>query len=92
MKQCLLKKPIKRGFPVLALADSNNGYFTDMQGYVGKENAITDHGLGKLIVLDLTAPMVKTIAFFCNNYFTFPCLLKEFLNRGTYARGTICST
>ena len=93
MKQYLPKKPIKRGFKVWALADSNNGYFMDMQVYVGKENATTDHGLGERVVLHLTAPFHgRNHRIFCDNYFSSPCLFRELLNRGTYACGTVRST
>ncbi len=50
MKQYLPKKPVKRGFKVWVIADSSNGYFLDLNVYVGKpsDGQGTEHGLGVL--------------------------------------------
>ena len=75
------------------LADSNNGYFMDMHVYVGKESANTDHGLGEQVVLDLTARFSgRSHRIFCDNCFSSPSILRELLDRGTYACGTVHSS
>ncbi len=37
LKQYLPNKPVKRGIKVWVLADSQNGYFYNMQVYTGRE-------------------------------------------------------
>ena len=54
MKQYLPLKPVKRGFKVWVVADSVNGYFLDLQVYVGSEGEGIEHGLGERVVLQLT--------------------------------------
>ena len=46
MKQYLPKKPVRRGFKVWVVADSSNGYFLDIDVYVGKasDGVTTEHG------------------------------------------------
>ena len=58
MKQYVPKKPIRRGFKIWALADSENGYFIDVDVYVGRpsDGMETEHGLGARVVLQLTQP------------------------------------
>ena len=36
MKQYLPKKPVRRGFKLWVVADSSNGYFLDVDVYVGR--------------------------------------------------------
>ena len=58
MKQYLPKKPVRRGFKVWVVADSSNGYFLDIDVYVGKasDGVTTEHGLGERVVLQLMFP------------------------------------
>ena len=92
MKQYIPKKPIRRGFKVWVLADSNNGYFLDVDVYVGKpsDGITTEHGLGARVVLQLTRPFRhKKYTVFCDNYFTSPALFDELFQHGLYACGTV---
>ena len=53
MKQYVPKKPIRRGFKVWVVADSENGYFLDMDVYVGRpsDGVRIEHGLGARVIL-----------------------------------------
>ena len=53
MKQYLPMKPVKRGFKVWMLADSN-GYVSTFEVYTGKKGNTTERGLGANVVLSLT--------------------------------------
>ena len=56
MKQYLPKKTVRRGFKVWVLADSTNGYFLDVDVYIGRasDGVTTECGLGERVVLQLT--------------------------------------
>ena len=92
MKQYLPNKPVRRGFKVWVVADSDNGYFLDVDVYVGRpsDGVTTEHGLGPRVVLQLTEPYRhKNHRVFCDNYFTSPALFDELLQHGIYACGTV---
>ncbi len=84
MKQYLPKKPVKRGLKVWVIADSSNGYFLDLNVYVGKpsDGQGTEHGLGERVVLQLSEPFFrKWYHLFCDSFFTSPTLFLELHNR-----------
>ena len=92
MKQYVPKKPTRRGFKVWVVADSENGYFLDVDVYVGRpsEGTTTEHGLGARVVLELTKPFRhKHYHIFCDNFFTSPALFDELLSHGLHACGTV---
>ena len=94
MKQYLPNKPFRRGFKVWVVAESNNGYFLDVDVYAGWpfDGVTTEHGLGPKIVLQLTEPYRhKNYRVFCDNYVTSPGLFDELLQHGIYACGTVQS-
>ena len=94
MKQYMPKKPIRRGFKVWVVADSENGYFLDINVYVGRpsDGVSTEHGLGARVVLKLTQPFQhKNYRVFCDNFFSSPALFEELLQNGLYACGTVRS-
>ena len=94
MKQYIPKKPIRRGFKVWVVADSENGYFWDVDVYVGRPSSgvSTDHGLGARVVLQLTQPFRnKNYRVYCDNFFSSPALFDELLQNGLYACGTVRS-
>ena len=93
MKQYRPRKPIKRGIKVWVVADSTNGYFLDLQVYVGREGEATDHGLGERVVLGLTQQYHgKHNQVYCDNYFSSPRLFCELLSHQLYACGTVRQT
>ena len=92
MKQYVPKKPIRRGFKVWVVADSENGYFLDMDVYVGRpsDGVRTERGLGARVVLQLTEQFRhKSHQVFCDNYFSSPELFDRLLEHGIYACGTV---
>ena len=90
MKQYLPLKPTKRGFKVWVVADSGNGYFLDLQVYVGKEGSAVEYGLGERVVLQLSEKYrAKGHRLFCDNFFTSPRLFLTFLDHNIYACGTV---
>ena len=88
IKQYVPKKPVKRGIKVWVLADSENGYFHNLQVYTGKENS-AEKGLGIRVVKDLTRPIKdKHHHVYCDNFFTSLKLLEDLEKEGTYVCGT----
>ena len=93
MKQYMPLKPVKRGFKLWVVADSTNGYFLDVQVYVGREGGATEHGLGERVVLGLTERYQgRKHHVFCDNFFTSPRLFRELHEHGLYACGTVQQT
>ena len=93
MKQHMPKKPVRRGFKVWVFADSENGYFLDLDVYIGRpsDGISTEHRLGARVVLQLTQPFRhKNHQVFCDNFFSSPGLFDELLQHGLYACGTVC--
>ena len=92
MKQYLPKKPVLRGFKVWVLADSRNGYFLDVDVYVGRpsDGDTTECGLGERVVLQLLSNYEgHNYAVFCDNFFSSPVLFDHLMQRGIYACGTV---
>ena len=74
------------------VADSENGYFLDVDVYVSRpsDGVSTEHGLGARVVLQLTEPFRhRNHNVYCDNYFTSPALFDELLQHGIYACGTV---
>ena len=78
MKQYVPKKPIRRGFKVWVVADSENGYFLDVDVYVGRpsDGVTTEHGLGARVVLQLTEPFRHKNHSFLSQLFYSPHTLR----------------
>lgn len=82
----------KLGFKVWVVADSDNGYFLDVDVYVGwqSDGVSMEHGLGARVVLQLTEPFRhKYHRVFCDNLFSSPALFDELLLHNLYACGTV---
>ena len=57
----MLKKPVKRGIKVWALADVDNGYISTLaEVYTGKAGYSIEKGLGAQVVKTLTSPYVHS--------------------------------
>ena len=54
IKQCLPKKPVKRGFKVWVRADPVSGYVSEFDVYTGKVSGEKEFGLGVNVVKRLT--------------------------------------
>lgn len=92
IKQYIPKKPIKRGFKIWMLADSNSGYITNFKVYEGKTGGVAEKGLGASVVLSLTEQVQKKYHhIFFDNFFTGINLMLDLLRRGTYSCGTMRS-
>ena len=79
-------------FKVWVVADGTNGFFMDIEVYVGRpsDRDTTEHGLGERVVLQLTEEFCNVNHWvFCGNYFTSPGLFNELLSHGIYACGTV---
>ena len=93
MKQYLPLKPVKRGFKVWIIADSANGYFLDLQVYVGSKGEGIEHGLGERVVLRLTEQYWGVHhQLYCDNFFSSPRLIQELFSNKVYACGTVRQT
>ena len=90
MKQYLPLKPTKRGIKVWVVAESQTGYFLDLQVYVGKESGSSEHGLGERVVLELTEQYRgKAHRVFCDNFFSSPRLFRTLHAHSICACGTV---
>lgn len=89
LKQYMPKKPIKRGYKVWALADSE-GYLYNFDIYTGKTKDYVEHGLGEKVVLRLMEGLeYKQHLLFFDNYFTTYNLMKTLKEKGINACGTV---
>ena len=88
LKQYMPLKPVKCGIKVWVLADSNNGYFSKLQVYTGKEDS-PEKALGARVVKQLTAHLHgKKHHVFFDNFFTSKELLHNLEKDGIYGCGT----
>ena len=93
LKQCLPKKPVKRGFKIWMRADSDSGYVSKFEVYEGKKSNKVEKGLGGSVVMRLTEEIHKK---YHHIYFDgtmrsdrkgFPSTLKTIVKRGLPNRG-----
>jgi len=83
MKQCMPMKPVKRGYKLWCLSDSNNGYVIKFDIYTGKCKATSDFTLGERVVVELMKETCKEnnlVAF--DRFFTTVKLMSTLLNMG----------
>nr|XP_023397070.1 piggyBac transposable element-derived protein 4-like isoform X1 [Loxodonta africana]XP_023397071.1 piggyBac transposable element-derived protein 4-like isoform X1 [Loxodonta africana]XP_023397072.1 piggyBac transposable element-derived protein 4-like isoform X1 [Loxodonta africana]XP_023397073.1 piggyBac transposable element-derived protein 4-like isoform X1 [Loxodonta africana]XP_023397074.1 piggyBac transposable element-derived protein 4-like isoform X1 [Loxodonta africana]XP_023397075.1 len=95
VKQYMPIKPVKRGYKVWCLADSQTGFVTQFDIYCGKKGVDHDSSLslGESVVLGLCHSWYhshRLISF--NNFFTSYHLMKSMYERGLYAVGTVRAT
>ena len=57
LKQYMPKKPVRRGFKVWMLADSQTGYVSSFEVYTGKKGDTVETGLGASVVKTLCQPI-----------------------------------
>ncbi|XP_023597182.1 piggyBac transposable element-derived protein 4 [Trichechus manatus latirostris] len=95
IKQYMPIKPVKQGYKVWCLADSQTGFVTQFDIYCGKKGV--DHNsslsVGESVVLGLCHSWYhshRLISF--NNFFTSYHLMKSMNERGLYAVGTVRAT
>ena len=88
LKQYLPMKPTKRGIKVWVFGDANNGYFSNLSVYTGKEVIKREEGLCTKVVKNLTTELkgLHHHAYF-DNYFTSLSLIEDLLKDGIYTCG-----
>ncbi|CAF0957692.1 unnamed protein product [Brachionus calyciflorus] len=90
MKQYLPNKPIKRGFKVWVMADSNFGYVFDFNIYTGKSKDKKETCLDEQVVLNFAQTLEHSFhKLFFDNYFMSISLLKKLSEINQYGCGTI---
>nr|CAH7762126.1 unnamed protein product [Callosobruchus chinensis] len=92
IKQFMPMKPVKRGYKVWCLADSQTGYICKFDIYTGKsaDAEKSSYGLGEKVVIKLTSSLKNQkclVAF--DNFFTSVPLIEKLLNDGIFAVGTV---
>nr|CAI5851117.1 unnamed protein product [Callosobruchus analis] len=92
IKQFMPMKPVKRGYKVWCLADSQTGYICKFDIYTGKSADAEkgSYGLGEKVVIKLTTSLKNQkclVAF--DNFFTSVPLMEKLLNDGIFAVGTV---
>jgi hypothetical protein len=90
MKQYMPMKPVKRGYKVWCLSDSNNGYVIKFDIYTGKCKTNSDFTLGERVVVELMKEMCKeniSVAF--DRFFTTVKLMSKLLKMGVFACGNV---
>ena len=93
-KQCVRLKPVKWGFKMWVLADSNSGYTWNFQVYRGKQGeTVSSNGLGFDVVLKLVDSLEKQeFVVYTDNFYSSPALYEELVKQGFGAVGTINPT
>ena len=90
IKQYMPKKPIKRGFKIWMVADSDSGYVMKYSVYEGKTGNRVEKGLGGKVVMALTEKMHHRYHHvYFDNFFTGIDLLLNLIRSGTYGCGTM---
>nr|CAH7727890.1 unnamed protein product [Callosobruchus chinensis] len=89
LKQFMPKKPVKWGYKVWSLADSE-GYLYNFDIYTGKTKDYVEHLLGEKVVLRLTQGLENKGHFlFFDNFFNTYSLQKLLKEKGLYSCGTV---
>lgn len=89
LKQYMPRKPIKRGYKIWTLADSE-AYLYDFDLYTGKSNDYVEHALGEKVVLRLTENLQKkNHNLYFDNYFNSYILQHKLKENGINACGTV---
>lgn len=92
LKQYMPMKPIKRGFKIWVLADSQCGYMLNFSVYEGKSKETEDGTSGERVVLRLANNYLrKGYCLYFDNYFSTYTLIQQLLANETFACGTFRS-
>ena len=92
IKQYMPQKPVKRGFKIWMLADSDTGYVMKFSVYEGKTSNQVEKGLGANVVLGLSEDFhCRYHHIYFDNFFMGIDLMLNLLRKGTYACGTMRS-
>ena len=90
MKQFMRAKIIKWGYKIWKLCDSSSGYTLNSDVYTGASDQKPEQGLAYTVVMKMMEGYLdKNHVIILDNYYTSVPLLKDLLDRSTYACGTI---
>ena len=79
LKQYLPMKPTKRGIKVWVIRDANNGYFSTLSGYTGKEGIKSEEGLCTKVVKSYYWVERLHHHVYFDNYFTSMSLIEDLM-------------
>jgi hypothetical protein len=79
------------GYKILKLCDSSSAYTLKLDVYTGAQDQKVEQGLAYSVVMKMMEGYLdKNHIVVLDNYYTSVPLLKDLLDRSTYACGTIC--
>ena len=83
-------KPTRFGIKMYEICDSNNGYCSNFEMYMGKNRSISSKGATYDLVMRLMAPYLnKGYKLYTDNYYSSPILFSDLLEKKTGACGTL---
>ncbi|XP_052283877.1 piggyBac transposable element-derived protein 4-like [Dreissena polymorpha] len=89
-RQYMPAKSIKRGIKMWMLCDARTAFLARFEVYLGRQNNQTEHGLGDNVVMRLVDHIYHSFRWLIfDNFFTVIPLMKELLEKGLYACGTV---
>lgn len=93
LKQYMPQKPVKRGYKVWCLSDSETGYVIKFDVYTGKKKEGSESkqfGLGESVILNLTKNLQrKPVLVAFDNFFTTFKIVKLLKRKNIYSCGTV---